>query len=108
MSAALASKCYEEFAIMMCQVHGEEYLQIPDENDIINITQLHHELHGVWGMLGSLNCMHTLWKYCPNAWQQSYELGKESGGPTIVLRPLGDHHLQFWHAAFGYAGSLND
>lgn len=47
MSAALASKCCEEFAIMMRQVYGEEYLCIPDENDIKDITQLHHEVHGV-------------------------------------------------------------
>ena len=108
MSAALASKCCEEFAIMMRQVYGEEYLRIPDENDIKNITQLHHEVHGVRGMFGSLDCMHTRWKNCPKAWQQSYQSGKESGGPTVVLEALGDHHLWFWHASFGYAGSLND
>jgi hypothetical protein len=92
MSAALASKCCEEFASMMRRVYNEEYLRVPDENDIKSITQLHHEVHGVWGMFGSLDCMHTRWKNCPKAWQQSYKSGKESSGATVVLEALGDHH----------------
>ena len=59
-------------------------------------------------MFGSLDCMHTRGKNCPKAWQQSYQSGKQSGGPTVVLEALGDHHLWFWHTSFGYAGSLND
>jgi Plant transposon protein len=27
---------------------------------------------------------------------------------TIVLEAISDYHLWFWHASFGYAGSLND
>ena len=108
MSHALASKCCEEYAKMMRQVYGAEYLRIPDENDIKKITQLHSEAHGVPGMFGCLDCMHTRWKNCPKAWQQSYKSGKESGGPTVVLEALSDYHLWFWHASFGYAGSLND
>ena len=108
MSKALASKCCEEFANMMRCIYSEEYLRIPDANDLKSITRLHHEVHGVRGMFGSLDCMHTRWKNCPKAWQQSFKSGKESGGPTVVLEALSDYHLWFWHASFGYAGSLND
>ena len=59
-------------------------------------------------MMGSLDCMHTQWKNCPKAWQASYKSSKESGGPTVVLEAMSDYHLWFWHASFGYAGSLND
>ena len=52
--------------------------------------------------------MHNGWKNCPKAWQASYKSGKESGGPTVVLEAVADYHLWFWHASFGYAGSLND
>ena len=55
---------------------------------------------------GSLDCMHTYWKNCPVAWQGSYK-GKEKKC-TIVLEGLCDHHLWFWHAAYGHAGTLND
>jgi hypothetical protein len=42
-------------------------------------------------------------------WQASFKSGKETCGPTVVLEALSDYHLVwFWHASFGYAGSLND
>jgi hypothetical protein len=109
MSKALASKCCEEFANMMRYIYSDEYLRIPDANDLKSITRLHHEVHGVRGMFGSLDCMHTRWKNCPKAWQQSFKSRKEeSGGPTVVLEALSYYHLWFWHASFEYAGSLND
>jgi hypothetical protein len=66
-TSALASKYCEEFAIMMHQVYGEVYLRVPDENDIKKISLLYHEVHGVWGMFGSLDCTNTHWKNCPKA-----------------------------------------
>eukprot|EP00934_Nitzschia_sp_Nitz4_P000628 Nitzschia sp. Nitz4//scaffold40_size135432//298//1969//NITZ4_003224-RA/size135432-augustus-gene-0.28-mRNA-1//-1//CDS//3329551159//628//frame0 len=63
-------------------------------------------VHGVPGMLGSLDCSHTKWKNCPKAWQGSYQ-GKEKT-PTIVLESTCDFNLWFWHASFGHAGTLND
>ena len=30
------------------------------------------------------------------------------GKPSIVLEGMSDYHLYFWHASFGYAGTLND
>ena len=57
-------------------------------------------------MVGSLDCMHTYWKNCPVAWQGSYKGQKNK--PSIVLEAMSDHHLFFWHVAYGYAGTLND
>jgi Plant transposon protein len=57
-------------------------------------------------MIGSLDCMHTYWKNCPVAWQQSFK-GKESG-PTIVLEAIADYNLWFWHTSYGYTGAMND
>jgi Plant transposon protein len=57
-------------------------------------------------MFGSLDCMHVPWKNCPVAWQGSHS-GKE-GYPTLVLEAMADHNLFFWHASFGWAGTLND
>jgi hypothetical protein len=92
-SAALASNCCKEFSIMMRQINGGDYLCISDENDIKNNTNLHQKVHGVWGMFGSLDCMHSCWKKCPKAWQQSYKFGKEGGGPIVVLEALAAYHL---------------
>jgi hypothetical protein len=52
--------------------------------------------------------MHVYWKNCPKAWNGSYKKGSKSFGPSVVLEALSDHHLWFWHASFGYVGSLND
>jgi Plant transposon protein len=61
-----------------------------------------------WQQSISLDCMHTTyWKNCPvAAWQQSFK-GK-SGGPTIVFEAVADHCLWFWHASYGYSGAMND
>jgi Plant transposon protein len=83
-----------------------EYLRVPDGNDLKNICALHKEVHGVNGMIGSLDCSHTYWKNCPKAWQGSFQ-GKE-GKPTVVLEAMCDYNMFFWHASYGYAGCLND
>ena len=108
MSKPLAGKCCNKFSDIMQHLYSEEYLRIPDECDIKDITNLHKKVHGIHGMLGLLDCMHTGCKNCPKAWQASFKSGKESGGPTVVLEALADYHLWFWHASFGYAGLLND
>eukprot|EP00980_Cylindrotheca_fusiformis_P016980 scaffold5160_cov152-Cylindrotheca_fusiformis.AAC.5 len=50
--------------------------------------------------------MHTYWKNCPVARQGSFR-GKEKC-PSIVLEAASDYNLFFWHAAYGFAGTLND
>ena len=69
MSKALASKGCKAFANMMrCILYSDEYLCISDANDLKVIrTRLHHEINRVHGIFGSLDCMHTRWKNCPNA-----------------------------------------
>ena len=87
-------------------MYKDEYLRLPTEADVKAVTRLHKNVHGVDGMFGSLDCMHTYWNKCPVAWQGSYK-GK-GHKPSIVLEAIADHHLWFWHASYGYAGTLND
>jgi hypothetical protein len=106
MSPDLARQCCKEFdkAVKLC--YEEEFLRLPTKDDIKAITRLHKSVHRVDGMFGSLDCSHTYWKNCPKAWQGSYE-GKENR-PSIVLEAICDYHLFFWHASYGYAGTMND
>ena len=108
MSKPVAVRWCNEFALMNKDLYSLEYLRVPDENDLKGICRLHCIVHGVNGMIGSLDCMHTQWKSYPKAWQASFKSGKESGGPTVVLKAMSDYHLLFWHASFGYTGSLNN
>jgi hypothetical protein len=68
--------------------------------------ELHKEVHGFPGMIGSLDCSHTYWKNCPKAWQGSYKRGEKK--PSIVFEAISDCHIFFSHASYGYTGSLND
>jgi Plant transposon protein len=56
-------------------------------------------------MLGSLDYMHVAWRTCRVAWQGAFQ-GKEKS-PTIVVEVFAEYQLWIWHAAFGFAGSVN-
>ena len=106
MSKTLARDCCINFYRKIRTVYESEYLRTPTKEDLKAITRLHQNVHKVPGMVGSLDCMHTYWKNCPVAWQGSYKGSKSK--PSIVLEAMSDHHLFFWHCAYGYAGTLND
>ena len=107
MSKTLAKDCYNTFQDTMIELYLKEYVRVPTCQDLKAITQLHKSVHGVEGMLGSLDCMHTYWDKCPVAWQGAFSNGAKKK-PSIVLEAACDYHLWFWHASYGYAGTLND
>jgi hypothetical protein len=106
MSRVHARDCCLEFDKAICQLYVGEYMRAPTANDLKNISKLHKIKHGVPGMFGSLDCMHTHWKNCPKAWQGNFK-GKEKLC-TLVLEGACDYNLWFWHAFYGCAGSFND
>ena len=106
MSKSFARQCCLEFDSTIKNIYEKEYLRCPTAEDVVAITNLHKAVHGIFGLLGALDCMHCDWKNCPMAWQGSFK-GKE-GEPTIVLEAMADYHCFFWHAFFGSAGTLND
>ena len=107
MSAPYARTVCLEFDKTIKALYMKEYLRLPTPNDLKSLCRLHEFIHGVQGMVGSLDCCHTYWKMCPVAWQGSYRNGKEKH-PSIVLEAIADYHLFFWHASYGYSGTLND
>jgi hypothetical protein len=106
LSNTMAGTCSEEFDLAICNLYTREYLRQPTSIDLQRIEKLHNHQHGVPGMLGSLDCMHLIWKNCPKAWQGSF-VGKEQK-PSIVLEAVADYNLWFWHSFFGSGGSFND
>jgi hypothetical protein len=108
MSESLARTSCEEFCSALKTLYAEEYLRVPTAADLRNIVKLHKAIHGIHGIFGALDCMHIGWKNCPVAWQGNFKSGNNKKGATVVLEALSDYHTWFWHASFGYAGSLND
>jgi hypothetical protein len=101
MSVDLAKECCRNFDRAMKELYAEEYLRLPTSHNMKSITHLHEEKHGLPGMFGSLDCMHTPWKNV-----SGHDSKKKS--PSLVLEAVADYNMWFWHASFGYAGSLND
>jgi hypothetical protein len=106
MSLQFAHECCKQFDRAIKKCYMKEFLRLPTAQDLEAICKLHKQIHRVDGMFGSLDCSHTYWKNCPKGWQGSYK-GKETK-PSIILEGICDYHLFFWHASYGYAGTLND
>jgi Plant transposon protein len=104
-SGTMGLECCKQFDETIKLLYMEEYLRLPTPKDLKAIITLHKKVHGVEGMLGSMDCTHTYWKNCPTAWQGSFKNGRNKL-PSIVLEAVSD--LFFWHVAYGYAGTIND
>ena len=107
MSRNLAIECCRNFDLSITSLFQEEWMRCPTKDDMTALVNLHQHVHGVPGMLGSLDCSQTFWKNCPKGWHGTYKTGKEKK-PSIVLEAICDYHCFFWHSTYGYAGSLND
>ncbi|XP_010480931.1 PREDICTED: uncharacterized protein LOC104759737 [Camelina sativa] len=84
---------------------GDEYLRRPTPEDLQRLLYVAEE-RGFPGMVGSIDCMHWVWKNFPTAWKGMYTRG--SGKPTIVLEAVASYDLWIWHAFFGSPGTFND
>ena len=67
---------------------------------------MHKNVHKMPGMLGSLDVTKVHWKNCPTALKGQYQ-GREKYG-SIALDSAVDYNLWFWHASFGFPGTMND
>ena len=105
MAESTALECLQHFCDGIIAVFSKEFLRAPTPDDLKTILA-ENQNRGWPGMIGSIDCMHWLWKNCPVAWQGAFQ-GKE-GSPSIVLDAVCDQKLRIWHAFFGMPGSNND
>ena len=66
----------ESTAAFVCHISAiaDVYLRTPTKSDAKRIEQLHHETHGIRGMLGSLDVTKVVWENCPAALKGQYPL----------------------------------
>ncbi|XP_071708175.1 uncharacterized protein [Rutidosis leptorrhynchoides] len=79
----------------------------PTREDMERLYEVHEEKHDFPGMLGSIDCMHWVWRKCLIAWQGQFKRGDHSH-LTIMLEAVASYDNWIWHAYFGVAGSNND
>jgi hypothetical protein len=99
-------ECLGKFAKAIIECFGPEYLRPPTTEEIEKILQA-NEARGFPGMLGSIDCMHWIWKNCPKAWAGMFTRG-DKGKPTMILEAVATQDLRIWHCFFGVAGAQND
>lgn len=105
MSESTINKCVRHFCEAVIAVFGEQYIRPPSSDEIVSLLQ-ENARRGFIGMVGSIDCMHWVWKNCPVALAGQHK-GKEKK-PTKVLEAVADYNLRIWHYNFGSPGSLND
>lgn len=108
MGESTANKSLHEFikSISENELLNSIYLRGMTRTDAKRVCERHKAVHGIPGMVGSLDCLHIPWKNCPVAYQGTFHGSKEK--PTIILEASADYDLWFWHASFGHPGALND
>ncbi|XP_062199648.1 uncharacterized protein LOC133902085 [Phragmites australis] len=67
------------------EMFREEYLRAPNETDTARLLA-EGEHRGFPGMLGSIDCMHWVWKNCPKVWHGAYTCHTRK--PSIVLEAV--------------------
>lgn len=107
MAETTALEALDNFCSCVYDLFSNVYLRKPTAQDIERLYEKHHQVHGLPGMLGSIDCMHWAWKNCPTAWRGQYKRG-DHGHPTIMLEAVASYDLWIWHAFFGVAGANND
>ncbi|KAJ9553913.1 hypothetical protein OSB04_017958 [Centaurea solstitialis] len=107
MSETTSRDCLENFCKGIIYLYMRQYLRKPTASDIQRIYAMHEQVHGLPGMLGSIDCMHWAWKNCPVAWRGQFHRG-DHAGPTVILEAVASYDEWIWHAFFGVPGATND
>eukprot|EP00804_Cyclotella_cryptica_P016905 CCRYP_001863-RA/>CCRYP_001863-RA protein AED:0.00 eAED:0.00 QI:239/1/1/1/0/0/2/32/168 len=92
--------------IVSCHPLANKYLRRPSKSDARNVDSMHERVHKIPGMMRSLDDTKVHWKRCPTAWKGQFQGHEKYAG--IGLEEVVDNNLWFWHAAFGFPGTLND
>ncbi|GJW55769.1 putative ribonuclease H-like domain-containing protein [Tanacetum coccineum] len=78
--------------LFLWELDVEEYLRRPSLEDIEKTYALHEENMDSKGMLGSIYCMHWIWKNCPKALHGQFKR-RDHKYPTLMLEAVADKEL---------------
>nr|XP_043625751.1 uncharacterized protein LOC122597186 [Erigeron canadensis] len=95
MSARTSRESLIYFCKCINEMYGPTYLRRPTSMDLERIYDVHEQLHGFLGMIGSIDCMHWPWEMCPTAWRGSHTRG-DVGRPSLMLQAVASTDLWIW------------
>ncbi|KAJ9542885.1 hypothetical protein OSB04_029391 [Centaurea solstitialis] len=107
MSETTSRDCLENFCKGIIYLYMRQYLRKPTASDIQRIYAMHEQVHGLPGMLGSIDYIHWSWKHCPVAWRGQFHRSDHAGS-TVILEAVASYDEWIWHAFFGVPGATND
>jgi hypothetical protein len=105
LSETTISNCVQHFCKADIGVFGTENLRSPTPAELDSI-QMENARREFVGMVGSIDCMHSVWKNCPMAVSGLHKVKEKKS--SKVLKAVADYKLRKWHYNFGSPGSLND
>nr|XP_043620600.1 uncharacterized protein LOC122592438 [Erigeron canadensis] len=80
------------------EMYGPTYLRRPTSMDLERIYDVHEQLHGFPGMIGSIDCMHWPWEMCPTAWRGLHTRG-DVGRPSLMLQEGSNNDINVFEAS---------
>jgi hypothetical protein len=92
MGSSTSRLCLDNFNMCVMDLFMPEFLRKPKWAGVQSIYQKHEQEYGFPGMLGSIDCMHWVWKNCPVAWQGQFGRG-DKRYPTIMLEVVASQDL---------------
>jgi hypothetical protein len=105
LSESTSHNAHQYFCEAVVHLFKDSVIRLPNLEECDQIS-MDNAARGFPGCLGSIDCQHWYWAMCPTAHQGHY-LGKP-GKPTVVLEGACNRDLRFFHADFGFPGSIND
>nr|GEV78385.1 hypothetical protein [Tanacetum cinerariifolium] len=81
------------FTMCIIDLFTAEFLRKPDVNDVRKLYDAHNIIHGLSGMLGSIDCMHWEWINFPKAWHRQFGRGANNDLTVLNHSPLFDDLL---------------
>ncbi|KAK9922537.1 hypothetical protein M0R45_030999 [Rubus argutus] len=105
MSYDVFNRIFADLCQGIVAIYSREYLRAPNAVDLRRLLAK-ADKGDFPGMIGSIDCMHWQWKYCPSGWAGEYSGRKYF--PTIILEVVASYDIWIWHAFFGVSGACND
>ena len=102
MGATTIRKCLEKFCTEFVDLYEDKYLNF----NLEEVVRLNETVHGIPGLMGSLDCTHVQWDQCPKGFAASFR--GRSGHPSLILEAVADAERRFVHFYWGTPGAQND